>query len=57
VVFLIFCKSEIPGIQSMDGLGLLKRRSDEKAVGDQFIGGWPILDFLGRHDFGGSSFF
>jgi hypothetical protein len=46
VVFLIFCKSEIPGIQSMDGLGLLKRRSNEKAVGDQFIGGWPILDFL-----------
>jgi hypothetical protein len=48
---LIFCKSEILVIQPIGGLGLLKWRANEKAVGDLAVGRWPGLDFLGRHDF------
>ena len=43
-------------IQSIDGLGLLKGRANEKAVGDLAVGRWPIFDFLGRHDFCGAGF-
>lgn len=38
-------------IQSIDGLGLLKGRANEKAVGDLAVGCGPFFDFLGRHDF------
>ena len=43
-------------IQSIDGLGLLKGRANEKAVGDLAVGRWPFFDFLGRHDFCGAGF-
>ena len=43
-------------IQSIDGLGLLKGRANEKAVGDLAVGCGPFFDFLGRHDFCGAGF-
>ncbi len=55
-IILIFCKSEIPVIQAIDGLRLLKWRANEKAVGDLAVGRWPVFDFLGRHNFCGVGF-